>query len=233
MEAVSSSYFNLDNGNNQEQESHGEANGKKRWIDDSVSIHSAETDSVFEMVNKDVQAEHDRYFAVEDVASGPNMGNDSLRPTSLDLMSDSDSELSEEEEEEEGRGAGELADVDDDAQARLIRFEVDREGARAVFEVQPLPGEGVQVGVAPVEAPAEGQILVNQPAAEEPPANAEVNDEADANVEDDMEGAMEGLFFPITLGMLLTTLNSHWDARSNFRCFSECEGFASFLLPPC
>lgn len=145
------------------------------------------------MGNTDVQAEHDRYFAAEDVASGRDMGNGSPRPTLLDLMSDSDSELSE---EEDGRGAGELADADDDdAQAGLIRFEVDREGARAVIEVQPVPGENVRVGVVQAEAPAEDQVPVNQPAAEEPPANVEVNDEADANVEDDMEGAMEGQFF--------------------------------------
>lgn len=189
--AASSSYFNLDSGNDRGQTFEGEdTKRKKRSIDDSASIHSAEIDSVFEMGNTDVQAEHDRYFAAEDDAFGRDMGNDSPQPTPLDLMSDSDSELSE---EEDGRGAGELADADDDdPQVALIRFEVDREGARAVIEVQPVPAEDVRVGVVPAEAPAEGQVPVNQPAAEEPPANVEVNDEADANVEDDMEGAMEG-----------------------------------------
>lgn len=146
----------------------------------SESGHDDDRDSSLD----DIQAELDHYFVDPN-----NDARDTSTRTSLEILSDSDSEATE---DDDGRGAGDLVDMDeDDVQLGLLGLNNGAVNPDAVVENAERRGEGIVIEPARGDARPQGQAAI-QPAAEEPANNADLNEEPDANVEDDMEGAMEG-----------------------------------------
>jgi hypothetical protein len=146
----------------------------------SESGHDDDRDSSLD----DIQAELDHYFVDPN-----NDARDTSRRTSLEILSDSDSEVTE---DDDGRGAGDLVDMDeDDVQLGLLGLNNGMVNPDAVVENAERHGEGIAIEPARGDALPQGQAAIH-PAAEELANNADLNEEPDANVEDDMEGAMEG-----------------------------------------
>lgn len=174
LEAGPSDYFARESGNDQ-RGAH-LANGKMKEASAS-QLHDSDddTESLSDLDQEDIQAEHDRYFGnIFDT-------QDEFPPPALESLTDSESDVTT---EDDGRAIGDLDD--EDGQPAVV-FGV--EGAAVA-----VAGEG---NVAREDGLPQGQAapVVNQPAGEGPAAANGENEEADANVEDDMEGAMEGLFF--------------------------------------
>ena len=176
----------------------------------SLQTDGSDTESLSGLEKDDIQAVHDRYFG-----NTLNTRNAPGPPVSLELLSDSDSDITT---EDDGRGIGDLDD--DDGQPVLFVpggavIAPVRDGEHALPEGNIVRGDGPPLGQAVAAA-------ANQAAAEAVAAGNVENEEGDANVEDDMEGAMEGVFFVLPFRRYLLSHSSYRDEGSNFWRFSKC-----------
>lgn len=180
QESGPSDYFTRDDGSHQRNVRDFSNEATMGPAVSTSQTDGSDTESLSDIEKDDIQAEHDRYFGS---ASGTR--NASAPPVSLELLSDSESDITT---EDDGRGIG---DLDDDEGQPVVFVAEDagiapvRDGDNAIREGNIVRGDGPPLGQA---------VGANQAGAEVAAANAE-NEEGDANVEDDMEGAMEGVFF--------------------------------------
>jgi len=221
FEAGPSDYFARENGDSQCDVGH--LNGKMKAAAEPESFASQnhgssdDTESLSDLGPEDIQAEHDRYFG------NPFDAKDESGPAvSLELLTDSESDVTTED--------GGIAELDEEDRQPPIIFWDDGAGAGALRDDGNARGEGNIVRADPAPQ-GQAAAAANQPAAEGPAAANAENDEADANVEDDMEGAMEGWFFRLffDFSRCLLQYSSYWDERPDFWRLSECVTSLFFL----
>jgi hypothetical protein len=216
LDAGPSDYFAEDGGNGSALDPGNlkmEVTEKTTATTSQTSDAAHDTDSLSDLDQGDIQAEHDRYFA-DASGTGP--------PGLIELLSDSESDVTT---EDDGRDVGDLDDDDDGQAVDLFGGEIANAGAVQVGENAFGDGNLVRADGAPHPQAA------NQPAAEGPAAANAENEEAEANVEDDMEGAMEGMFFHSSLlPRYLLQYSSYRDERPNLWRFSKCAPSSSDSL---
>jgi len=157
--------------------------------EDDTSNNDSDTQS-----ESDVREEYDHYFALQDDEQGGNPGvnvaeKDAVQGgvenelANLDQRVEQHLHQADEEGDEEGDDEDEMASEEEDEE------EDEGDAALGADRAEVAPQDGVagddlnQNGIA---------IGVEQVVAVAGAAGAEANDELDGNVEDDMEGAMEG-----------------------------------------
>ena len=182
--------------------------------EDNASESESDTQS-----ESDMRDGYDRYFANEggedngvDVVEQHVQEDAQKEHANLDQHVEQHfHQADEEEEEDEDEMPTEDEDEEDDGDAALgvDRAEVVPQGGVAGDE---LNQNGIAIGAEQVVAAGA--------------AGAEVNEEMDGNVEDDMEGAMEGLFICtqyISNARLIRVIYSYWHERSNIGRFPKCK----------
>jgi len=185
FEAGPSDYFARENGDGERDVGH--LNGKMEAAKETETLPSQnhdsgdDTESLSDLGTEDIQAEHDRYFG-----DAFDTKDESGPAVSLELLTDSESDVTTTED-------GGIAELDEEDRQPPIIFWDDGAGAGALRDGVNARGEGNIVHADPApQGQAAVAAALNQPPAEGPAAANAENDEADANVEDDMEGAMEG-----------------------------------------
>ena len=201
-EAGSPGYFDFEDKRETREDNPGQefelqtakARGKKRQAEeedqlnlgndgvDDISDSSSDLDE--DLVLMDMEAEHNQYFG-DDPDPKPRMREGTPRPKPLELSSDTDSDGSDDADND--------AEVFREAEEDEIQdegFAFD-EGAWEDADDDVAVNQGPEVQPEPGAVPADGAV---QPGEAPNAANVDPNDEVDGNVEDDMEGAMEGAF---------------------------------------